>query len=138
MATEIDFPKYDELYVISDLHMGGGKPDFQILRETRRLAGFIRWVAEQQPGGQVALVLNGDVIDIPADGRTLQLHLSALYSDGSAVDVTELATWSVEVGFVAVSNTPGTKGLVSTVELGDDAVRAVWQGATARIAITVY
>ena len=75
MATEIDFPKYDELYVISDLHMGGGKPDFQILRETRRLAGFIRWVAEQQPGGQVALVLNGDVIaEIETDKATMEVE----------------------------------------------------------------
>src|SRR5690242_11520499 len=67
MGTEMEFPTYDQVHVISDLHMGGDKLDFQILRETKRLAGFIRWVSDQQPDGQVGLVLNGDVIDTLAE-----------------------------------------------------------------------
>jgi UDP-2,3-diacylglucosamine pyrophosphatase LpxH len=67
MGTDTQFAKYDEIHVISDLHMGGDKPEFQILRETKRLAGFIRWVSGQSPQGQVALVLNGDVIDTLAE-----------------------------------------------------------------------
>jgi len=63
----MEFPQYDELYVVSDLHMGGAHADFQILRETDRLARFIRWVAEQRPGDRVALVLNGDVVDTLAE-----------------------------------------------------------------------
>lgn len=64
----MDLPKYDEVYVVSDLHMGG-EADFQILRdrEARRLAGFIRRIATQRPADQVALVLNGDVIDTLAE-----------------------------------------------------------------------
>jgi UDP-2,3-diacylglucosamine pyrophosphatase LpxH len=61
-----DFPNYDEVHVISDIHMGG-KPGFQILRETKRLANYIAWVGRQRPGGNVALVLNGDVIDTLAE-----------------------------------------------------------------------
>ena len=61
-----DFPNYDEVHVISDLHMGG-KPGFQILRETKRLANYIGWVGRQRSGGNVALVLNGDVIDTLAE-----------------------------------------------------------------------
>lgn len=61
------FPQYDEVHVISDLHMGGAEPDFQILKKTTRLANFIRWVAKQNPNGRVALVLNGDVIDTLAE-----------------------------------------------------------------------
>lgn len=61
-----EFPEYDELHVISDIHMGG-KPGFQILRETGRLAGYIAWVAQQAPAGKVALVLNGDVFDTLAE-----------------------------------------------------------------------
>lgn len=83
-------------------------------------------------------ILNGDVIDIPADGRTVQLRLAAVSSDGSTTEVTELARWSSAFGFVAVSDTPGTKGLVSTVELGDDVVEAAYLGMTARVYITVY
>jgi UDP-2,3-diacylglucosamine pyrophosphatase LpxH len=63
----MNLPRHDELHVISDLHMGGARPDFQILRETRRLAAFIRWVTGQRPDGHVALVLNGDVVDTLAE-----------------------------------------------------------------------
>ena len=61
-----DFPEHDEVHVISDIHMGG-KPGFQILRETKRLANYIGWVAGQRPGGRVALVLNGDIFDTLAE-----------------------------------------------------------------------
>ena len=60
------FPQFDQLYAISDLHMGG-KTGFQILRETERLENFILWITEQHPDEQTALVLNGDVIDTLAE-----------------------------------------------------------------------
>ena len=59
-------PQYDELHVVSDIHMGG-RPGFQILKEGKRLADFIRWVGQQRPDGRVALVLNGDVFDSLAE-----------------------------------------------------------------------
>ncbi|MGR9086441.1 MAG: metallophosphoesterase [Gammaproteobacteria bacterium] len=61
-----DFPEFHEIHVISDIHMGG-KPGFQILRETRRLANYIAWVGRQRPDGRVALILNGDVFDTLAE-----------------------------------------------------------------------
>lgn len=64
------FPEFDEIHVISDIHMGGDTPDFQILRETGRLAGYIGWVGQQCPEGRVALVLNGDVFDTLAERST--------------------------------------------------------------------
>ena len=64
-----DFPQYDEIHVVSDLHMGGSE-GFQIFRETKRLANYIRWVTGQRPGGHVALILNGDVIDTLAENIT--------------------------------------------------------------------
>ncbi len=64
-----EFPSYDAVHVISDIHMGG-RPGFQILKECKRLAGYIRWVAAQAPQGQVALVLNGDVFDTLAEENT--------------------------------------------------------------------
>ncbi len=62
----MELPAFEEIHVISDIHMGG-KAGFQILRETVRLANFIRWVTAQRPDGRVALVLNGDVIDTLAE-----------------------------------------------------------------------
>jgi len=61
------YPQYDEVHIISDLHMGGVEADFQILKQTTRLANFIRWVSDENPAGKVALVLNGDVIDTLAE-----------------------------------------------------------------------
>ncbi|MCE5334496.1 MAG: metallophosphoesterase [Desulfobacteraceae bacterium] len=64
--NETALSKFDELHVISDLHMGG-RPGFQILREGKRLANYIRWVGRQRADGQVGLVLNGDIIDSLAE-----------------------------------------------------------------------
>lgn len=61
-----DLPSFDEVYVISDLHMGGA-PGFQMLGQVERLARFIEALAQVRPGEQVALVLNGDVIDSLAE-----------------------------------------------------------------------
>lgn len=66
MSDFQDFPVYDEVCVISDIHMGG-RPGFQIFKETKRLAGYIDWVANQNQQGQVALVLNGDIFDTLAE-----------------------------------------------------------------------
>jgi len=63
---ETTFSRYDELYVVSDIHMGG-RPGFQILKESKRLANFIRSLGQQRPEGAVALVLNGDIIDSLAE-----------------------------------------------------------------------
>lgn len=66
MSDFSKFSKFDEVHVISDIHMGG-KPGFQILRETKRLSGYIDWVRNQCKEGNVALVLNGDVFDTLAE-----------------------------------------------------------------------
>ena len=42
-----NLPAFDEVHVVSDLHMGG-KAGFQILRETGRLANFILRLAGQR------------------------------------------------------------------------------------------
>ena len=70
-------PQHDEIHIISDLHMGG-TAGFQILGETRRLAAFIRWVAKQRPEGRVALILNGDVIDM--DENRTKLRREGMYA----------------------------------------------------------
>ena len=63
---EGSFSCYDELYVVSDIHMGG-RPGFQILKESKRLASFVRSLGRKRPDGRVALVLNGDIIDSLAE-----------------------------------------------------------------------
>ena len=48
-------PRFDELYVVSDIHMGGD-PGFQIFNRGLRLGAFIRHVADQRPGDDVGAV----------------------------------------------------------------------------------
>jgi len=102
----MEVSQYDELYIVSDLHMGGARPDFQILREAPRLAGFIEWVAQQRPDGRVGLVLDGDVID------TLAEDVGGYVAIGNAVSVVERimddtsfsCVWKALAGFVAKPN----------------------------------
>ena len=94
--------RYDELYVISDLHIGG-KPGFQIMNRGRRLASFIHQLAIRPDSARrVGLVINGDVVDTLAeefDGyiavRDAERILSRLYNDEAFAPV-----WSALAAFV--------------------------------------
>lgn len=61
-----DLPQFDEMYVVSDIHMGG-RPGFQILKHVDRLGRFIEHVGTVRPEGRVLLLFNGDVIDSLAE-----------------------------------------------------------------------
>lgn len=58
--------EFDELHVISDLHLGGVKP-FQIFGSTAELSELLRILALIDKSRQVALVINGDFIDFLAE-----------------------------------------------------------------------
>lgn len=59
-------PKYDELYVISDLHIGGESP-YQIFDLGKTLARVIDHLRDSSRRKRVALLLNGDTIDFLAE-----------------------------------------------------------------------
>jgi len=92
--------KYDELYVISDIHMGGSKTldqDFQVFNHGTRLAKFILYLAESRPKDDVCLILNGDIIDslaedqvkgyVALDHTVIVNVLERIYNDPSFVSV---------------------------------------------------
>ena len=61
-----------ELYVVSDLHLGGLHPDHKLCSQSRLLAGLVRQVrtrCQDSPQGRVVLLFAGDIIDflIPHD-----------------------------------------------------------------------
>ena len=74
-------PAFDELWVVSDLHMGGRRDadqNLQAFNQGPRLAKLIAHAAEQSPAGNVALVLNGDVFDsLAEDGNADGIMLDA-------------------------------------------------------------
>jgi UDP-2,3-diacylglucosamine pyrophosphatase LpxH len=62
--------QYDELYVISDIHLGGEKSaagNFQIFNQGNRLKNFINKIRLSRPKEKVSLVLNGDIFDSLAE-----------------------------------------------------------------------
>ena len=60
---------FDELYVISDLHLGG-KTGFQIFNQGASLAAFIEGLTGKPQDRRVGLVLNGDTVDFLAEAST--------------------------------------------------------------------
>jgi UDP-2,3-diacylglucosamine pyrophosphatase LpxH len=68
----IDFqslPVFDELHVISDLHLGGAE-GFQIFNQTDRLRALLKHLGEYEPGKKVGLVINGDMVDFLAESAS--------------------------------------------------------------------
>lgn len=59
-------PQFDELYVISDLHLGGPR-DFQIFNSGDELKRLIDHLRGWSPAKRVALVINGDFVDFLAE-----------------------------------------------------------------------
>lgn len=90
--------KFDQLFVVSDLHMGGEKTahgNFQVFNKGKRLAAFIRSLVGKQAESKkdFALVLNGDIFDslaeksvpgyIAFDVDTIERMMNRLYDDAS-------------------------------------------------------
>lgn len=59
-------PQFDELYVVSDLHLGG-TAGFQIFNSGRELAGLIDRLRELPSERRVAFLVNGDFVDFLAE-----------------------------------------------------------------------
>src|SRR5574338_1261459 len=58
--------QFDELHVISDLHLGGEKP-FQIFGSTSELTSLIQHLTAEAGERRVGLLINGDFIDLLAE-----------------------------------------------------------------------
>ena len=69
-----------------------------------------------------------------AMGTELQLFATAVYSDGTSLDVTTQATWSSSL-MTAATVTPG--GLVTALAAGSTQVSALFDGATGSTTVTV-
>jgi UDP-2,3-diacylglucosamine pyrophosphatase LpxH len=86
---------FDEVFVVSDLHLGGS-PGFQIFHQGKRLAATIRALAKRNPDKKLALVLAGDVVDflaaadpvyLDAEPESTKKKLNAIRNDPAFADV---------------------------------------------------
>jgi UDP-2,3-diacylglucosamine pyrophosphatase LpxH len=59
-------PQYDQLYVISDLHLGG-TTGFQIFNAGKEAELLIQRLRTSSPEKRIALVINGDLVDFLAE-----------------------------------------------------------------------
>jgi UDP-2,3-diacylglucosamine pyrophosphatase LpxH len=64
-AWSDNIPQFDELYSVSDLHMGGAQSGSQIFNSGSELARLIEFLRTKP--GMVALVINGDMVDFLAE-----------------------------------------------------------------------
>ncbi|MFK8013856.1 MAG: Ig domain-containing protein [Gammaproteobacteria bacterium] len=73
-------------------------------------------------------------------GGTIELDVEAEFNDLSRMEVTEEASWTLANGslnVVSVSNTAGSKGLVTGLQLGRATIQAAYQGELAFIDVDV-
>lgn len=80
-----DLQRFDELYSVSDLHMGGADPDPQIFKSGPELAALINHLKTKP--GKVALVINGDMVDFLAEPGA-----KAFDPEGAARKLTRIAS----------------------------------------------
>lgn len=66
MSSDTYPPRFDELYCISDLHLGGRK-GFQIFDQSPLLVALIEYLAARPSKKNVVLVVNGDTVDFLAE-----------------------------------------------------------------------
>jgi len=133
-------PSFGELYVVSDIHLGGrrnNQQDFQIFNRGQRLGNLIDHIANRRLDEDVCLVLNGDIIDslaedevpgyVALDGDTAIRMMDHIFTDPSFKPV-----WEALAGFV---NTP-KRHLVFVVGNHDIelALPVVEQGVRERLA----
>jgi UDP-2,3-diacylglucosamine pyrophosphatase LpxH len=76
---------FEAVFVISDLHLGDD-PARSMFQDDARLGQFIDHVASQRPNERVALVLNGDIVDLLAGP-----HGRRFDPEGAASKVDEIA-----------------------------------------------
>lgn len=106
-------PEFDELYSISDLHMGG-RAGFQIFNSGDALAAFIEHL-RTLPAANVALVINGDLVDFLAEPDAIAFDPAGAVRklDRIVGDAAFAASWKALTKFVR------TKGRHLAITLGN-------------------
>ncbi len=97
---------FDELHVISDLHLGGSRKETQIFDCTAELAGLIDHLRGLDAKREVALVINGDFVDFLAEpgARYLDPEGAIGKLDRIWTDDTFAPIWEALKSFVAKNN----------------------------------
>jgi len=72
------------------------------------------------------------------DGSTLQLTATAIYSDGTLIDITSMGSWSSSnPSVVGVSNATATRGLVSAKKTGSETITVNFSSMSGTTTVSV-
>jgi uncharacterized protein YjdB len=73
------------------------------------------------------------------DGSALQLTATAIYNDGSLIDITDVGAWtSSDPSVVGVKDAPAAaKGLVSAKKTGSETITVTYGGISGTTTVTV-
>jgi UDP-2,3-diacylglucosamine pyrophosphatase LpxH len=108
-----NIPQFDELYSVSDLHMGGLGAEAQIFASGRELAKLIKHLRTKP--GKLALVINGDSVDFLAEPDA-----KAFDPDGATNKLARIAgDPSFEPAWAALQKFVRTKGRRLILTLGN-------------------
>jgi len=102
---ELPVPEFDQLHVISDLHMGG-EAGRQIFTTAAELAALIRHLRDESSNERVALLINGDSVDFLAEpnARYFDPHGATAKLDRIFQDPAFNPVWTELRSFVAQPN----------------------------------
>ncbi|NJL29580.1 MAG: phosphoesterase [Thermoanaerobaculia bacterium] len=117
MSDFIDsYPLFDELYCISDLHLGG-EAGFQMFSQGELLGDLFRHLAAIDIQRRVVLVINGDFIDFLAEAKTEQVYLDTRGAVGKLRRV--FGDPSVGPALAALAGYLGTDNRFLAITLGN-------------------
>ena len=114
-------PQFQELSVISDLHMGGEKRDgknFQIFKQGDVLGKLITGLANKK-NGKIGLVINGDMVDFLAEPNPKYFDPDGAIAklDRIADDASFKPVWMALKNFVAQSDRRAKRRLSPAIHL---------------------
>jgi hypothetical protein len=115
-----DVPRFDELYSVSDLHMGGLGAAAQIFDSGPELGGMIDHLGTKR--GKVALVINGDTVDFLAEPDAKSFD-----PDGATRKLARIsADSSFKPVWIALKKFVRTEGRRLIITLGNHASQRRW------------
>ena len=105
-------PQFDELYVISDLHLGGPS-GFQIFNSGAELTRLIDYLQTASPQKKIALLINGDFVDFLAESPAMHFDPAGATNKLNRIATQDPSFTSVFQALEKFSNTQNRRLIIN-------------------------
>ena len=122
-------PQFEELYVISDLHLGG-ESGHQIFNSGTELARLIDYLKKRLPAKKLALLINGDFVDFLAEKDAKHFDPAGAVAKLNRIATEDAAFKDV---FRALKDFANTKNRRLVINLGNHDLELALPWARARL-----